>query len=135
MRMLRGKGHDKKEGDKEMEEGKEYKISGKITNKEYTHAAGLGWSKPVTAYSITKLDGTVYRAGFIGHRVSPRLGDIVEMYLEKDNIIMKEIKDDIHKKREDGFIEIINQEVQWEAIKRYKIIDISDITIFGLPFY
>ena len=103
----------------------EYGIIGKITERTCTYkgcSESVFGREPITLYTITQDDGSAHRGGFIGHHAFPDLGDLVEIYLEKDNIIAQLKKEKSRKIREDGFVEVTNQETRWEGIKRYKII-------------
>lgn len=95
-------------------------VVGKITDRQYA-ARGIA-HQPVTLYAVTDEERTVYRGAILGHQTSPNLGDRVDVCLETGNVLVRQ-ETQIQKSNSDGSVEIVPQEIVWEAIKQYKVLE------------
>jgi len=95
-------------------------VVGKVTERDFVYRGIV--SQPVTLYSVTQEDETLYRGAMIGHQSSPDLGDNVEMYLKKGDFLVRK-PEQIQRPKSDGSVEVIDQTTVWEAIKSYRVLE------------
>ncbi len=94
-------------------------VCGEVTDKEYSHE-GI-FKKPVTLYTITQKDGSVFRGALIGHNPSLDLGDRVEMHLEKYSTIAG--REEYRPIRKEGkYMVMVPQPILWKKIREYTIL-------------
>lgn len=95
-------------------------VVGTVTDVQYA-ARGIAHEN-VTLYDVMGQDSVVHRGAILGHQSIPRVGDRVEMYLEKGRSLVRS-ETQTQRTRPDGSVEVVPQLMVWEPIKSYRVLE------------